>query len=699
MFNSFAVYGVLLLLAVAVNAQLCSNVVNPPPVTLMSSSTVAVVPVNASLNALGLRLRFRGDQAYSNTTFSFVGASTACNSDIPTTVGYWNVTNYAGAFVNTADYGTGQYVFNSAITTVVFATPLNNVVSFYTSIRNSAGISGDWYQFFSSNGTVLAELSFNPRDGQTITRTFTFGTILNDLKTVNIHSWWNPSYLNDFWVTYVTSVNCSSEYTYTAAINDALASCNFGRMEGLKNSNTTTYRSTVLITTTQSRGSIRGLPMTSVRQTSVQVDIDFGTYMETSSGPLTVFGSRITFGRVVSQSFNPATLQATLQILTSVQSPYQLRTPVLAAVSGFTTTVAPTVAESGQPTIAVCNGTSPCTQYWTVTVARSNPCNPSPSTLTNAGWSLTFTVGCHSSFSGSCSTPAPDNDGVSFDTTSDNFCPVLVDTVASSATLNVFSDAALTVPQTIFVFGARSYFRAVVNSPIALAAMRVERVTLSGSTPAGVSVLYSSTFNNAAAYFGTAPVVTYGNHPAGFTGTFAAFPSFMLVSENIAGATSLQRVANFSWIWSGATSSANTDASVSMIVRVDLRVRYANQSTVSKDHLITMEAKLPNSASRRTLDDDNNEVAGISSSVGVAVQAIADGAVSGGDNSQDTSSGSSASTSSVPVFSVAVAAIGCAIALFAAVAVTGLVRKMRVMDQRKDTFSGSPSSGELNQMA
>lgn len=471
---------------------------------------------------------------------------------------------------------------------------------------------------------------------------------------------------NVFWTTAAGNPTaCSIRYEALIPLNYALAQCGFQRDES--QSGVTSFSATVLMTTNELKSTLRGLAITQTVQSSVTVTLKVSTTITTTSGTLQVYGSRITFSRVVNQVFSPINYVATLQVFTSVQFPYQLTAPVLATVSGFTTAVSPLAAESGRPTTAICvnNNPSPsCGQTWVITIQRTTSCSPAPSTLNYNGWNLSFSVTCHTTFSGSCNTPAPDSDAVTFDTASDNYCPALISTISSTASLSAFANADNTGTNAQYVFGTRTYFRALVTSPVNIANLRIERVALVSGAAAGVTNLYVNTFTNALNFFDQNKVGTYANQLSPYSGTFAAVPTLMQMTENQSTGNALTRAVSFNWIWSPATSSANSDNPVSTVVQVDLRIRYQNQSTVGDkfhhDELLSVRFQ-PHPHGVRMLET-TADTATVSSVVGIVASSNDDG--DNGDNSLPISSSTSSSTSVTVVGVVAgVAAVFVAVAM------------------------------------
>lgn len=414
------------------------------------------------------------------------------------------------------------------------------------------------------------------------------------------------------WVRTAASASCTDQVlNYEQDFNNALTICNYQRDES--DTANTVYSATILIYTTDTGDVIRGVRYERNLQTSVTIRIAFQTNVTAQTTAMQIYGSRITESTITSQTWNPSTFVATLTLFTSVQFPYQFRNPL------FTTTAAgfaaPTIVAASADTTADklgnpanevgrarCTTTDAntlataastvCNQYWTITLSRSSPCTGS-NTLTLAGsWGVRFDVTCPGYFTGSCSVPDPKNDSISFNTDSDNYCPVLISTQAATAHLGVFQDAGFTTPQTQFVFGTFSYFRVNVTAPILMDHVAIEtvRVTSGASTSLttgnalGANVLYSRAYSTASTWFGVATTTStlYAQLGAVRASDTATTSPAMTVTDNQDGATaSLNKRAATGWRWNSLTSAASGDNPTTTVVQINLRIRYRNQSTVS----------------------------------------------------------------------------------------------------------------------
>lgn len=498
-----------------------------------------------------------------------------------------------------------------------------------------------------------------------------------------------------YWTSTIHSSNtCNLLYQASLPINWAMTNCNFRQDESVTSE--TRYSATLLIRTVRQARLIRGLWLNQTLETSVTVAVVYSTAITTISASLNVYGSGLIYARLLSQTYNVATYTATLILLTSMQYPYQLTASQLASVAGFTSTIAPINPEAGAAATAQCVSgvTSPCNQQWQITLTRSvtsTGCLLGPITLTNSGWQASWTIGCHASFTGSCATPAPSTAGAQFDTASDDMCPRLISTRSASASLTAFSDSAFSAINSQYVFGARTYYRAIVNADINIQAVRIESVAIISGAAAGVNVIYSNAFTNASHFFGaTQPAGTYGNQPAAFGGIFSASPTLMLISENLAGASNLQRMVQFSWVWSAATSGASGDASTAAVVRVELRVRYANQSIVSDDgHRITVTFNGKNKQQLLA------ESAPAMSADTVAFVQAAEVNDSGNNNNNAGSTDSSSSTFSDSVLG-SLGIVGAVVAVVAIAAIAVLARRMKKQSKKE---AETTSTTQLTQVA
>lgn len=471
--------------------------------------------------------------------------------------------------------------------------------------------------------------------------------------------------------TFDTTSCTSPRMDYTQDFNNALTICNFARDES--DATNTVFSATIMITTIDTGDVIRGTRYERTLQTSVSIRIAFQTNVTAQTSSMQIYGSRITDSTITNQAWNPSTHVATLTLFTSVQYPYMFRNPLFTTVpAGNIFNTPQIVAQTNDPNNdalnnganqnnrAVCTTTGPavfsgvnqvCNQYWTITLSRSTSCTGS-NTLTLAGsWGIRFDVTCPNYFPGACNAPDPKNDSISFNTDSDNYCPVLISTQAASATLTVFQNSGLTTTQSQFVFGTISYFSAVVTAPILMDHVAVESVfvTSGASTLLGANALYNRVYTNAATWFGVSTTTTSLYRTLGTVAAndVASTSPAMTVTDNHDGATAaLTKRAVVAWRWNSLTSAASGDNPTTTVVQVNLRIRYRNQSTVSMpDERITLTKYF------HALDSSS---ASASASVGITA-----GSVSGGTGNTGAASASSSSVGlALSVVGIAAGVVG-----------------------------------------
>jgi len=480
------------------------------------------------------------------------------------------------------------------------------------------------------------------------------------------------------WVRTAPTTTCTDPYTdYTQDFNNALTICNFQRDE--TDATNTVFSATVLIYTTDTGDVIRGIRYERNLQTSVTIRIAFQTNITAQTSSMQIYGSRITQSTIVSQTWNPSTFVATLSLFTSVQFPYQFRSPSWTTTPpnfnapNIVATNADPVADKlgnagGQTNRARCVvGSDPnnlanasstvCNQFWTITISRSTACTGSNQVTLAGTWGIRFDVTCPGYFSGSCSVPDPKNDSITFDTNSDNYCPVLISTQAATASMAVFQDSGFATAQTQFVFGTFSYFRVTVTAPILMDHVAIESVVVTSGASSflttgnalGTNVLYGRTYTDAASWFGVS--TTTPTLYALLNGVRANDPATtspdMTVSDNQDGNTAaLTKRAATKWRWNSLTSAASGDNPTTTVVQINLRIRYRNQSTVSyPDERITITKAF------NSLDTD---AAQVSATFGV----VGTGNVGGTGNSGAASSSSSSVGLALSVVGIAAGVVG-----------------------------------------
>ena len=268
----------------------------------------------------------------------------------------------------------------------------------------------------------------------------------------------------------------------------------------------------------------------------------------------------------------------------------------VAPPAGFVVSVRPQNADPQNPAAGVCvyrnDVPNVCFQYWIATIIASATCNNGPVKL-NGHWNMSFGPICQGSFPGACATSGA-ADYIDFRTSSDDLCPRLIGTSAASATLVASSLNNFAEPQNAFTFGVRTYYQALVNSPVPIETLRVERITVLTGGRIPSQVLYDAPYNNNPnAYYAALNGGTFSAQVSN-PGTVANLPTSMQVADNqTVAANSMQRAVVFSWVWNNEVSAAAGDNAQTTRVEATLRIRFAGEAAVpaseSHGHLMTVQ--------------------------------------------------------------------------------------------------------------
>jgi len=508
---------------------------------------------------------------------------------------------------------------------------------------------------------------------------------------------------NGVWTMLSNTGGCADGVTYryqVADFNNALKNCGWDRTES---TTVTTFTTTVLATSLQQGSRIRNVLVTRQLETSVTIGINYLTNISATAGPLRVFGPVINEATLQAQVFNPLSYTASWGLLTSVQGPYQLTLlgkgkptssatgwnaaftwnamsaenagflglPADAAITGTDSSAADGV--SGADHLAKCaiqaangalsgntNYSNPtgtytaCVQRWFLSATKACTADATDMNL-NSDWNATFGVTCHSTFTGSCrSTPQTTEVTVSWSTYSDNYCPRIIDTEASTATLKVYQKDDWSEEQTQFVFGTASYFEATATSSIKIEDLQTERILITEGgvvlgAPAPNQLVYEKTGFNPANWFSgdDDTALSSSTTKADFLQNF-----HKNVSVGAGTGDPLKRKTRWSWVWSSANSAATGDFPTDATVQVDLRIKYTDQGAATKRGLDALSVRFVPHLSATTAG------ATAQANVGVTARATSTGAA-------PTSGASSSSAMSAQTIAIGAAVVG-GVALVAA---------------------------------
>ena len=216
--------------------------------------------------------------------------------------------------------------------------------------------------------------------------------------------------------------NCDAILTANLGINTtkSLAEC----FHVVSNANGyRVYESDIQITSLQNGPIIRDRTNIRTFVTSKPIQLRFPTMVNVSLSNINSFGAANVLSDFVSQTFDPITGQVTLNIYTSVQSPYTLTPLSSQIIAGLLNTT--NITPVSDPNYN-CNSTASniCEQLWQVVLTPTNG-----QCVLNGTLMVNFTVGCQTSYQGSCSSLSVPYYGTTVAVSSFNVCPELIQKV------------------------------------------------------------------------------------------------------------------------------------------------------------------------------------------------------------------------------------------------------------------------------
>eukprot|EP00727_Mastigamoeba_balamuthi_P001840 m51a1_g11653 hypothetical protein (467) ;mRNA; r:155-1555 len=216
---------------------------------------------------------------------------------------------------------------------------------------------------------------------------------------------------------------------------------------------------TVALTSTYSErvGAIHGVDIVRRVSTDSVFRLRFATYVSATTQVVQIHAPAHVQAALQSVVFRASSTgrSATLQLVTGVQTPYQLSQ--LYSVAPYDEAVA--VSAEQDPVAAQTIGGA-LLQTWSIGIV------PPPSTCRLSALELlaNFTVSCGPSVSAAaCPLAQPEPIVFELELSTDSFCPDVVDDAAATARLASYRDAAMTTEATGFVLGATVYVAALVS--------------------------------------------------------------------------------------------------------------------------------------------------------------------------------------------------------------------------------------------
>jgi hypothetical protein len=284
------------------------------------------------------------------------------------------------------------------------------------------------------------------------------------------------------------------------------------------------------------------------------------------------YGSVINTPKILENTYNPVTECVKVQFTTQIQYPYEVVTPTVSSPIGWSSPISQVDVGSGLSCNMLPGASSQlCEQTWKMDEAcQTAKCADAIGLqlYLDASWSVEFDITCHSSFTGGCDVPAPSTSTVTFDTSSDNYCPMFLNTVSLTATLESYKDSARTIPTNEFVFGSKTYFRGSVLSDACITNAHADCVEIVSGGAVPNQKVYLDALNT--------DINTYFTTQIGTWSVEMSDPlvESVLVNQNTPVTDCHEMYIDFEWIWSDVNSNSVGDAPSPTVVKLCSRVRY-----------------------------------------------------------------------------------------------------------------------------
>jgi len=450
-----------------------------------------------------------------------------------------------------------------------------------------------------------------------------------------------------------------------------LSRCGF--TSGTNADGTPTSTGRFKLTLVERAGVIRGVAINRTMEYAVLFRVNFAATANATSGNVSVYGAATAQVVVTEVLFDATSYAATLTLTSSVQYPYIFTN---LAYSGVNPRNFYSMNPVAAPVTSGCIGAvnNSCVQRWTIYLNATNPCNSGATNMNVADWAVSFTAACDSTRINCTGTPSPLLINATFATTSNDFCPTLVGTVTPTLTLSAYSGDNL-VPQSSFVFGTKTYFRAVMDSPIEVEKFRITEIRIASGAAASVTgALYTNTYDSAAAaafWDGT-------NSPTN------NFPSNLAIDTVSSVNTTTPH--NYFWIiFDSSLSSASGDNPTDTAVFINTRIKYAGQTGSADREVRVLKMKNKNGEIQELADDESRPER-MTASASVSVSGLT-------TTSTPTNTASSASTTS-NLAVIAVASVGGAIAILSVAAIVAIRRRRQSAAKQQGSSSINLTSFE-----
>lgn len=407
---------------------------------------------------------------------------------------------------------------------------------------------------------------------------------------------------------------------------------------------------------------IRGITVNRTMEYALLLQVNFAATVNANSSSVQVYGAATAQVVVTEVLFDSVNYGATLTLTSSVQNPY-----IFSSLSYYGTNPQNfyTMNVVSSPSTSGCIGavTTSCVQRWTIYMNATNPCNGGATNMNVDSWGVTFAASCDSTRINCTGTPSPILINATFGTSSSNFCPTVIGTVTPTLTLTAYSGDNL-IPQSSFVFGTKTYFRALMDSPVEIEKFRITEIRVaSGAASSITGPIYINTYDSAEA-------------AAFWDGTNSPTNSF---SNNLAidtvSSVNTTSPHNYFWIiFDSSLSSATGDNPTDTTIFISTRIKYAGTTGSATREVAVMKIK------------NQNSILADTDATPSSMTASATFSVLPSESTTNVNSASSASTTS-NLAVIAVAAVGGAIAVLSVFAIVAIRRRRSSIEKQQNTSS------------
>jgi len=275
---------------------------------------------------------------------------------------------------------------------------------------------------------------------------------------------------------------------------NSLRQCGF-TLQSSSSTGTTSYQTRFKLQVVEQASIMRNMTFNRTMEYAMLLQVQFASSVNANSSSVYVYGQGTGEVIVTSITLDSQTKDAVVILTTSIQYPYRLSDLSYDATNprnGYN--VNPSIFPLTNCTVAV---NTSCIQTWQISFDAIDPCGETDDRATSFSvpdWQISFSIACDERRINCTGTPT----GfvyASFATQSPNYCPNMIATITPTLTLNTYDGINL-IPQSAFVLGTKSYFRALLDSPVNVDKIRITKVQMTSGNPDGVSVLYEHNYDS-----------------------------------------------------------------------------------------------------------------------------------------------------------------------------------------------------------